>query len=137
MQVKYAKPVMYVFLGLGAFLFVAGLALSLLLGTFQFSMLSGLILLVFSILGLNNPMLVLEGDELQARNLLGMTLKRHPVSQLLVETDAKGARRLVRMGENGKTRQVMREKTVFFDRADTEAMIAAFASKAFSAVTSS
>lgn len=132
MQVKYAKPVMYVFLGLGAFLFVAGLVLSLLLGRFQFSMVSGVILLVFSILGLNNPMLVLEGDELQARNLLGMTLKRHPVSELRVETDAKGARRLVHLAANGKMKQVMREKTVFFDRADTEALIGAFEARTFS-----
>jgi len=132
-SVKYSKPVMYGFLALGVILLALGSALMLLTGAVQIGVISGAMLVVFAALGLNNPLLVLDGDELQARNLLGMTLKRHPVDELRVETDAKGNQRLVRLKPNGKSQQVMRARTVFFDREDTAAMMAAFSARAFSA----
>jgi len=132
-SVKYSKPVMYGFLALGVILLALGGLLMLLTGAVQIGVISGAMLVVFAALGLNNPLLVLEGDELQARNLLGMTLKRHPVDELRVETDSKGNQRLVRLKPSGKPQQVMRARTVFFDRKDTEAMMAAFSARAFSA----
>lgn len=132
MRVRYSNSVLYTFLCLGGILLVAGTVLTFLSGGIQLSSLSGALLVGFVVLGANRLLLVLEGNELQARNVLGMTLRRHPVSELQVEADSKGNRRLVRVRSHGRPRPILRAKTLFLDRADTEDLINLFSARAFS-----
>ena len=132
MRVRYSNSVLYTFLCLGGILLVAGTVLTFLSGGIQLSSLSGALLVGFVVLGANRPLLVLEGNELQARNVLGMTLRRHPVSELQVEADSKGNRRLVRARSHGRPKPILRVKTLFLDRADTEGLINLFSARAFS-----
>lgn len=125
MSVKYAKPVSILFLVLGVLLIGIGLTLMSMTGQFQIGMVTGAIIGLFGILSLNNPLMVLEGNEVQLRNLLGMTLKRYPLSEVKVEPDHKGVLNLVVPKPNGGTRTILKGKSMFIDRASSLAMIQA------------
>lgn len=129
MSVKYAKPVAIIFILMGLVLLGLGGLLMSMTGQFPMNFVLGTMILIFGVLALNNPLLVLEKDELQARNLLGMTLKRYPIDSLRVDT-GKGAPRMVSDQPNGKTKTVLKP-SFFFDNSATKALMDTVAARAF------
>ena len=130
MQVKYARPWVIAFFILGLILSGLGFYLWSVTGDFQVGMVTGPMLLLFGILGSVNPFYVFRDGVLQARNLLGMTLFRHPIEKLSVEPGPKdGERRLfvIKNAEKGRKKRIMSTHTLFFSKSDVRAMIDAVA----------
>lgn len=126
MQVKYSKPWTIAFFVLGLVLSGMGFYLFQLTGDFQAGMVTGPMLLLFGILASVNPFYVLKDGVLQARNLLGMTLFRHPLERLTVEPGAKANERrlfVVKDEEKGKKKRIMSTHTLFFDKAQVRQLI--------------
>jgi|GEM_PF-3233593 len=130
MQVKYARPWVIAFFILGLILSGLGFYLFSVTDKFQVGMVTGPMLLLFGILGWVNPFYVFKDGVLQARNLLGMTLFRHPIEVLSIQSGSKpGERRLyvVKDAGKGKMKRIMSTHTLFFNKSDVRAMIDAVA----------
>jgi len=130
MQVKYAKPWSIAFLVLGLVSLGLGSWLIMLTGELSPSLFTAGLLIVIGLLGLLNPFYVLRDGILQARNLLGMTLFRHPIEKLSVQPGAKPDERrlfVIKNAGKGKKKRIMSNKSLFFDRKQVNAIIDAVA----------
>lgn len=126
MSVKYSKPWVVAFFILGLVLSGMGFYLFQATGDFQVGIITGPMLLLFGILASVNPFYVFKDGVLQARNLLGMTLFRHPLEKLTVEPGAKPDERrlfVIKNAEKGKKKRIMSTHTLFFDKKDVRQMI--------------
>ena len=84
----------------------------------------GPVLTVVGFLSMVNPLYALSGDELQVRNLFGMTLLRHGIDRLKVETEGKpGEKRLYVVKKSGKAKRLMSTQGVFLRREQVAALI--------------
>lgn len=74
-KIRYSKPLAIAALVVGVLLLAVALA-----GQQWISVFAGAVLTLLGILMLVNPMLTIESGEVRLRNMLGMTMKRFPVS---------------------------------------------------------
>ncbi len=124
MSVKYNVVWSLVFFLLGAA--QALLAFLVLQGSGDFSvgLVVGPMLMLLSVLSVINPLYTLSGDELQARNLMGMTLKRNGFDRLKVETEGQpGEKRLYVVRKSGKAKRLMSTNSVMLQKNQVAALI--------------
>lgn len=86
----------------------------------------GAIVPVIGVLSLINPFYRWKDGILQARNLLGMTLFRHPLERVTIEPGKQpGDKQLIITKKNGKTQKIMSTRSILFDKGQVAALIAA------------
>ena len=115
MGVKYAKSVSIIFIILGLLVIGLGVVLLMETGRTQIGMFTGVFIALVGVLSLINPLVVLKDNEVQMRNLFGMTLKRYPISAVRVEMGKNDVPILIAPKSNGGKRTLLKGKSLFFD----------------------
>ncbi len=122
MQVKIARWYSITMVVLGIVLTVVNLWLMSSSGRFQMGIILGPMIFLFGFLGLYNALFVWNGRELEMRNVLGMTLRRVPLSELEVADEERG-RMLYRVRDNGKRRKLVRDGWFLWDKEGSKNLI--------------
>ncbi len=86
-SVGYSKRMGFIFLGLGLVPLTLNLWVMLLDGGFRLGVLTGAIVMVVGVLYLTRDFLRVSSSSVEQLNMLGMTLKSYPISQLEVENE--------------------------------------------------
>ena len=124
MKVKYAIWFPVTFLFFAGFMVLMNVMMSAGRGAPQISFIPIIILLAVGILGLINPMYVYKDGELQARNLLGMTLFRHKRENIDIEEGKKDGERLLFVTKkNGKRKRIMSTASLRMNRHQAQKLI--------------
>lgn len=126
MDVKYARPWSVAFLLVGIVLTGLNVWLFLQTGRPDPGAVVGAMMLIVGVLSFINPFYRYRDDVLQARNLLGMTLFRHPLDRLVIEPGPRpGEKRLFVLLRNGRRKRVLSTHAILLDRAQSGAVISA------------
>lgn len=124
MQVKYAKWFPIVALVFGGALLVINVMLMNAGASQPMSLIPTIVLPLVGFLALINPMYVYKDGELQARNLLGMTLFRHKRENIDIEDGKKAGELLLFVTKkNGKRKRVMSTASLLMNRHQTQKLI--------------
>jgi hypothetical protein len=84
--IKYNPVFPLIILAFGIIIFIAGLILS------PIYMLTGALFIILPILMLTKPIIILTEDEIQIKNMVGMTMKRYPYNADEIEIKGKSIR---------------------------------------------
>lgn len=124
MQVKYAKWFPITALIVGGLLLLINIFLMGSGAVRPTSLVPVIILPLVGGLGLINPMYVYKEGELQARNLLGMTLFRHKRENISFEDGKRpGETLLFVTKKNGKRKRIMSTHSFLMDRKQATALV--------------